>query len=109
MTGIGIDLVDLNRLDINNKHFVSRILSNEELVIFNQLPHDRRKLEYLGGRFAAKEAYLKACHKGLGEIPFKDISILNDEFGAPYINKEHTMISITHESHYAMAFVIIDE
>ena len=106
-SGIGVDIVDLNRINIHNHHFINRILSEEEIMVFNAFYSDRRKLEFLGGRFAAKEAFLKACHKGLGEIPFKDIIILNDENGAPYINCDNAMISISHEQDYVIAFIVI--
>ncbi len=107
MTGIGVDIVELHRLNIHNHHFVKRILSDEEYKVFCDLNNDRRKLEYLGGRFAGKEAFLKALKKGIGEIPFKDISILNDETGAPYLNYTNAFISISHEHEYVVAFVVI--
>lgn len=106
-SGIGVDIVDLNRIHIDNIHFIKRILSDEEIEVFNSLNTDRRKLEFLGGRFAAKEAFLKACGKGIGEIPFKDISVLNDENGAPFINCDNAMISISHEHDYVIAFIVI--
>jgi holo-[acyl-carrier protein] synthase len=108
ISGIGVDIVDLNRIHIDNEHFINRILSDEEIAVFYSLSSDRRKVEFLGGRYAAKEAFLKACHKGLGEIPFKDIIILNKESGAPYLNCDHAHISISHENNYAIAFVVIE-
>lgn len=106
MKGIGVDIVDLNRLDIENLHFIQRILSIHEFEIFQQLKTDQRKREYLGGRFAGKEAYMKAYHKGIGSMSFQDIEILNDQDGCPYLNDSHAMISISHEKDYAIAFVI---
>lgn len=106
MKGIGVDIVDLERLDIQNIHFVERILTVQEFRLFKEMKSDRRRLEFLGGRFAGKEAYLKSCHQGLGGIDFHDIEILNDESGCPYLNDENAQISISHEKKYAIAFVI---
>ena len=98
--GIGVDIVELSRLDIENERFVRHILSDEEYVIFQSFPTKKRKREYLGGRFAAKEAYLKANHLGIGGISFHDI-----EDGSPYLNDEDADISIAHDGGIAIAFV----
>jgi len=104
--GIGVDIIDLERLDIHNDHFVKRILSCREYQIFSHLISEKRRREFLGGRFAGKEAYLKARQLGLGSIPFCDIEILNLDNGAPYLNDQNASISISHEEKYAIAFVI---
>ncbi len=109
MRGIGVDIVDLERLDIHKIHFIKRILSEKEYEIFLEIKSEQRKLEFLGGRYAAKEAYMKARHKGLVEIDFHDIEVLNFPNGCPYLNDESAHISISHEKKYAIAFVIIEE
>lgn len=109
MQGIGVDIVELDRLDLGHHAFIQKVLTVKEFEIYKTLKSDVRKKEYLGGRFAGKEAYLKARNKGLGEISFQDIEILNDETGCPYLNDEYAMISISHEKHYAIAFVVIKE
>ncbi|UTY38725.1 holo-ACP synthase [Allocoprobacillus halotolerans] len=97
MKGIGVDIVDLERLDIDNERFIKHILSSREYQLFTEMKSARRKLEFLGGRFAGKEAYMKACHVGIGAISFQDIEILNDESGAPYLHDPQAQISISHE------------
>ncbi len=57
---IGVDIVDLRRLDITNRHFVERILTPNELLVFDNKATSTQKREYLGGRFAGKEAVMKA-------------------------------------------------
>ena len=104
--GIGVDIVNLNRIKIDHDHFVRRVLTDKEYEIFLSLNTDGRKREYLGGRFAAKEAYMKACGCGLGDISFHSIEILNHENGSPYLNDPNAQVSISHEEDYAIAFVI---
>ncbi len=106
---IGVDIVDLERLDISNTHFVERILSPLEQDVFYKLKTEQRKKEFLGGRFAGKEAYLKAMQTGIGGIDFHDISILNHENGSPYLVDLKGEISLSHEKKYAIAFVVIEE
>lgn len=107
MQGIGVDIIELDRLDLSHESFTQRVLTDKEYQVYLSLKSDIRKKEYLGGRFAAKEAYLKAKHQGLGDISFQQIEILNDETGCPYLNDDHALVSISHEKHYAIAFVAL--
>ena len=105
---IGIDIVEIDRIKLNNDHFIKRVLTNKEYEIFDSLNNDTRRKEYIASRFAVKEAYMKAKKVGLGSISFQDIEVLNDEFGAPYLNDPHAKVSISHEIHYAVAIVLIE-
>ncbi|RHM63710.1 MULTISPECIES: holo-ACP synthase [Coprobacillaceae] len=101
--GIGTDICDLNRLSLNES-FVKRILCKEELEVYQTKKTDHLKREYLGGRFAVKEAFIKAY----GKIPFQDICCLNDQEGKPYLNYDKCHVSLSHEHDYAIAFVIVE-
>jgi len=119
--GIGTDLVHVPRieklLEKNPKSFAKRILSEDELAIFE----DKDKTAFLAKRFAAKEAIAKALGTGIGSfISFTDISILNDDKGRPLVTYSHkvqnkldtmgiisTHISLSDEREYALAFVTI--
>ena len=105
--GIGVDLIDLNRLNLDHIHFIQKVLTEKEYRQFCEFHTIQRQKEYLGGRFAGKEAYMKAKRIGLGQISFQEIEILNREDGSPYLNDDHAEISISHENHYAIAFVVI--
>ena len=114
--GIGIDLVDLNRIkEIMTERFIDRILSHDEKIAFNNIAADNMKLSYLGSRFAAKEAIFKAISKGPGKTNYVEFSILNHENGSPYVktdffkNKEIIHISITHTDEHAIAYVMIEK
>lgn len=104
---VGVDMVKIDRID-NEERFADFILSANELNLYN---NRKNKKEFLAGRFAAKEAFLKANKKGLGDISFKKIEVLSEDSGAPYIDYENKRyeVSITHEKEYAMAVVILDE
>lgn len=114
--GIGIDIIELSRVQeiINNQpRFVDRILTPAEKEVYVTLTN-HRKVEFLAGRFSAKEAFSKAIGTGIGkEVSFQDISILSDELGKPVMKcvGEHRFIhvSISHSQHYAVSQVIIEE
>lgn len=113
--GIGIDAVELPRIKViieKKPHFVSRILTIEETQLFSGLPH-KRQIEFLGGRYACKEAFSKAWGTGIGKLTFQDIEILSDEFGAPLITRsphplEKVFVSITHTEDMAFAQIILE-
>lgn len=112
--GIGLDLVELQRIEramMRSEKFQQRILTERELVIFHALS-DARKVEFLAGRFAAKEAYAKANGTGIGtNCELHQIEILKDESGKPilYFNGEvaNGFVSITHTKQVAAAQVIL--
>ncbi|MDN7229142.1 holo-ACP synthase [Planococcus liqunii] len=111
--GIGLDIVELHRirrLDNRSSKFRERILTERELTEYAGLS-DKRKVEFLAGRFAAKEAFAKANGTGIGEMcSFADIEIQKDEKGKPSIyfrQQEIGFVSITHTKEYAAAQVVL--
>ena len=112
--GIGIDIVELSRIEkISEKqpNFIKRILTETEQNRYHELS-EKRKIEFLAGRFSAKEAFVKACGTGISkEWSFTDIEVLNNDRGQPYIKsslKENVFVTISHSEKYAVAQVIIE-
>jgi holo-[acyl-carrier protein] synthase len=121
--GIGTDIVTINRIEkaitLNNK-FAEKILSDNEIIIFNEID---TKANFLAKRFAAKEAFAKACGTGIRTPIFlKHIEIINNDLGKPdlklskeiyeWLNKNQIKkhhLSIADEKEYAIAFVILEQ
>ena len=85
--GIGVDIIQNKRLKslINNKKFIARIFSKNEI---NFSKKNLKKTSYFSNRFAAKEAFVKALGTGFrNNLNFNDIEILNDKLGKPYYLK----------------------
>lgn len=120
--GIGTDIVMTERIkNLLEKHgdkIVKRILSDEELIFLPQLNRDA----FLAGRFAVKEAVVKAFGKR-DNIMLRDIEVLNDDNGKPYISNIVEIIdkvqifndtdlcmhvSISHEREYAIGFAVLE-
>ena len=113
--GIGIDLVELNRIEQTlerQPRFAGRILTQAEQERFQSLS-GHRKIEYLAGRFAAKEAFVKAFGTGVGkEVTWQDVEVLNNETGRPIMSGPFDgfiHVSITHSEHYASAQVLLEK
>lgn len=112
--GIGLDIVEMKRIKAaheKSRNFAERILSVRELAQLDTLSK-ARQIEYLAGRFAAKEAYSKANGTGIREgCSFQQIEVLNDELGKPILYfdgiKVNGFVSITHTKEVAAAQVIL--
>ena len=108
--GIGTDIVENIRIE---QSIAKRVLNQKELEIFAQLKLDKRKLEFLCGRFAAKEAIIKACSQADIEVYMRDIIVLNDDLNRPDVEYPRfenlrILVSISHEKEYSVAFAIIE-
>jgi len=102
---IGCDIVENKRLIDKSERFVDKVLTEKE----KQLYQKRNNVEFLAGRFAAKEAIMK-CLPNTKECTFLDIEVLNDENGKPYTNvKGIEDISISHEKEYTIAVALYNE
>lgn len=115
IAGIGIDMVDLDHMAAvveKTPRIIERILTAEELELYRART-PKRKLEFLAGRYAAKEAFSKAMGTGIGKVvSFQNVSVLSDEKGCPYIEESpfdgRAFISISHSQQAAIAQVILE-
>ena len=85
--GIGVDVVDLPRiarlLERFPQRFPARVLSPREI---DYCKSRGNFLGTLAGRFAAKEAVMKALGVGVGQgVSWQDIEILNESTGRPVV------------------------
>ena len=117
MFSIGIDSVEISRIakSMQNPRFLGYVLGEDELKLIEQKDIPTQSV---AARFAAKEAFSKAIGTGLSGISLKDIQVLNDEKGKPYLVLSGTAkeiadekdldfdVSLTHTDTTATAAVI---
>ena len=119
---IGLDLVEIERIRTAHRRygdrFMTRLFSADEIKIIEN--KGAIAIESMAGRFAAKEAVLKALgvffKKG---VYLHNIEILNHPGGMPYVRlpdklnrklkNRKLLISITHERKFAAATAIISD
>lgn len=100
---IGCDILENKRLKDKDIEFVKLILKENELEEYKS-----RGQSYLYGRFAVKEAIMKAL-PNTKNYSFLDFEILTNSDGSPYVvNYPNIKISISHEKEYTMAVAIIE-
>lgn len=105
MASVGIDIVDNQRVrKYISDSFIDKFLSETEREDYDALGTDDRKVEFIAGRIAAKEAVLK-CLKTKDICTMKDIVIKEDVIGAPYVIYDgfDIQISISHEKLFSIA------
>jgi len=116
--GVGIDIVKTERikkiLEHTKERFLNRVFSPEELV--------KDSVDEISGKFAAKEAFVKALGTGFSKgVVFKDIKVLNEKTGKPFIEVSDNLkdrfglgqfkfhVSIAHDGGYAISIVIMEK
>ncbi|MGG2198049.1 MULTISPECIES: holo-ACP synthase [Paenibacillus] len=129
--GIGTDLLEIARVrtileQSSGARFLERVLTSRE----RELAHARkgRLAEFTAGRFAAKEAVVKALGCGIGkQVSLQDIEVLPDEKGKPLCRISDAAwdrlypagsgpsaadlvihLSITHSESAAMAYAVVE-
>ena len=121
--GIGIDLVEVARIDGILKKwdekFTKRIFSGDEIIYCEKKASP--SIHY-AARFAAKEAFLKCLGSGIWSgLTLKDVEVFNNRDGKPELKLHKKLkdkindmgitgmyISISHTDNYATAVVILE-
>ena len=118
---IGIDITEVKRIEelaLQYERFLPRVYTALEI---EYCVKKKNKYQHLAARFAAKESVLKALGTGWsGRIDWKDVEIVNDQWGRPFVNthgrvkeivKERGIktisITLSHCRDYAVAFAQI--
>ena len=120
----GIDIVEVYRIAetmTRTPRFAERVFTESERRYCDA--KGAAAAQSYAGRFAAKEAFLKALQTGWrGKITWHDIEILSDEQGVPTLNisgeaarliKDRGVaqvhLSISHTTEHAVAHVIFEK
>lgn len=124
IAGIGVDIVDVARiqalLDRHGERFLRRVYTEAETAYAMGAAN---KAERLAGRFAVKEAVMKALGTGKSQgILWKDVETVRGRLGRPEVRLHGQAVkwlkirgwsvvhvSITHDGGRAVAFVIIEK
>lgn len=119
----GIDIVEVYRIAETierTPRFAERVFTDAERAYCEA--KGAAAAQSYGGRFAAKEAFLKALKTGWrGKITWQDIEVVNDDQGVPSLRisgeaaslveqsgATRIHISISHTAEHAVAQVILE-
>jgi len=107
---VGIDIIEVSRIGrlkgLYGEKFLAKIFTEGEI---RYAEAKKRADESLAGRFAAKEAFMKAWGQ---RLPWKQIEICSGERGKPFIlfrGARYDGVSISHERDFAVSLVSLDD
>ena len=123
IVGIGIDVAEVKRIraviESHGERFLRRVFTPDEVAYCE---HFRNKYERYAGRFAAKEAGMKALGTGWSRgVRWVDVEVVRQRGGRPTLELKgearkiadglgvkHVALSITHTVEQAIAQVIFE-
>lgn len=121
--GIGIDLAKVSRYEklLEKDGFLERFFPKVEVDYIRS--KGAGAAQTMAGRFAAREAFLKALGTGFNGFSPMDITVINNENGRPEISVNKNIktvlnnmadswkihLSISHEKEYAIAQVVLED
>jgi holo-[acyl-carrier protein] synthase len=122
IAGIGIDLIEIEKIavSIGSEAYLRKVFTEAEIV---ECQSAANAAERFAGKFAAKEAFMKAIGRGIRQgVWFNQIEVLNEVNGAPYIcvngeiesclhelSVKNIHVSVTHTKSTAAAVVILEQ
>jgi len=123
IVGLGIDIAEIDRIEAaivrHGAHFLERLFTPAEAAYCESY---KDRYERYAGRFAAKEAAMKALGTGWRHgIRWRDIEVTRENSGKPTLRLEgvarqfadrlgvkHISVTITHSGNFALAEVIFE-
>ena len=117
MLTTGVDIIEIPRIQQVFDRYGQRFL--ERVFTPGEIDYCRGRAPNLAGRFAAKEATMKALGTGVRGVDWKDIEVVRAESGAPSVKLHgrakkraeqlkvgEISLSMSHSREYAVAFVV---
>jgi holo-[acyl-carrier protein] synthase len=123
IVGLGVDIAEIDRIEAamrrHGRSFVERIFTPAEIAYCERR---RNQAERFAGRFAAKEAAMKALGTGWAQgVRWVDIEVVRERDGKPTLKLsgasleiagrlgvKNIALTITHSGNTALALVIFE-
>jgi holo-[acyl-carrier protein] synthase len=121
--GIGIDIIEVARVQASHERFGERFLNR--LLLADEIAYclsHKNPAPFIAARFAAKEAISKAFGTGIGaQLGWQDMEIRRQESGEPFVvlhgkgkklfqsrHAKNLLISLSHTTNYAAATAVLE-
>ena len=121
--GVGIDIIEVARVQASHKRFGERFLNR--LLLADEIAYclsHKNPAPFIAARFAAKEAISKAFGTGTGaQLGWRDMEIGRKKSGEPFVilhgngkklfksrRAKNLLISLSHTTNYAAAAAVLE-
>ena len=104
-----INLEELQRQLTSGEFDLAECLAPRELTTYHQFKYQKRQIEWLGGRLAAKQAVLHAIGQETTGPTMREWPICADEHGRPFfrsLGNKQPSLSISHSHGLALAMIV---
>jgi holo-[acyl-carrier protein] synthase len=123
IVGLGLDIAEIDRIEAaitrHGAPFLDRLFTPDEIAYCERF---KNRYERYAGRFAVKEAAMKALGTGWSRgVRWRDIEVMREPSGKPGLRLQgaarefadrmgvkHISVTITHSGNLAMAQVIFE-
>ncbi len=120
--GIGVDIIEISRIEkaCGRESFFKKIFSENEIKACTK-NNNNKNFSSLAGNFAVKEAVSKLFGTGVRNFQMRDIEVLRNEIGMPYVvlhnnakyisekmNIKNIFVSISHNLDNAVGFAVAE-
>ena len=122
VVGVGVDVVSIDRVAGSVERqpgILERLFTIDERTLIARGDSKEASHRSMAGRFAAKEAVMKALGVGLGEVDFADIEVIGGRGQAPSVvlhgrakqraemlGTAGISLSMSHDAGLAIAFAV---
>ncbi len=121
VAGVGVDIIEVSRIKAAierwGERFLKRIYTPHEVAYCRSL---ERPFESFAGRFAVKEACMKALGTGWADgVKWRSFEVKNDKLGKPYVIMDNELekrvdgkkilVSISHTENYAAGVAVLSD
>ncbi|MGA3163904.1 MAG: holo-ACP synthase [Verrucomicrobiota bacterium] len=121
--GVGIDIIEVTRIQASHKRFGGRFLNR--VLLADEIAYCltyKKPAPFIAARFAAKEAISKAFGTGIGAaLGWRDMEIRRKKSGEPFVvlhgkgkrlfksrRAKRLLISLSHTRDYAAVMAVLE-
>jgi holo-[acyl-carrier protein] synthase len=121
--GVGIDIIEVARVQASHERFGERFLNR--LLLADEIAYclsHKNSAPFIAARFAVKEAISKAFGTGIGaQLGWRDMEIGRKKSGEPFVilhgngkklfksrHAKNLLISLSHTANYAAATAVLE-
>lgn len=122
IVGIGCDVLYIERINklLKYENFLYKYFTGNEIKMFEEnSKNEKSYAKKISSNFSVKEAFYKCVSKEIKNFKFKDIEVLREKEGKPYIKLYNELkkfnigynvyVTISNEVNIVTSFVILEK
>ncbi|AID44007.1 holo-acyl-carrier-protein synthase [Candidatus Arthromitus sp. SFB-mouse-Japan] len=119
IVGSGCDILSIRRVEslLRYNKFLDKYFTGNEICMFNNQKNKKNYVKKIASNLCVKEAFFKSISHKFKKFSFKDIEVLRDKDGRPYLRLLNSLkefinininVTISNERDYVISFIILE-